>query len=334
MGLFNNYNKPGKGVSKNEKQKNGIARFFELYFRKFWSICILNIIIVLFDALFLALSYGIFSFIGKGNLALTENLQLRLVISLVPFAFFGPVFAGGLRITRDFVREEPVFMWGDFVSTIKKNLKQTTIFSIISYIGAAAFSYAIPAYYYVEGFSKYILFPLSMIAALIFLFTQYYYYIMAITCNLTVKQLIKNSVILSMACIVRNILLTLILGVVFVAICAMVIYGIATTILFAIVLMFVTFFAIGFVLYSISFMSFPAIKKYIIDPYYAQNPEETSEGKKAEEYTEDNGEEEEVSVEPKSEYVYHNGRMIHRSVLEEDALFDDSLNIGPGGEKR
>ncbi len=328
MGLFNNYNKPGKGVSKNEKQKNGIARFFELYFRKFWSICILNIIIVLCAIPFLAASYGIFSLIGKGSLALTENFQLRMIISLVPFAFFGPVFAGGLRITRDFVREEPVFMWGDFVSTIKKNLKQTIIFSIISYIGVAAFSYAIPAYYYLEGFTKYILFPLTMIAALIFLFTQYYYYIMAITCNLTVKQLIKNSVILSMACIIRNLFLTVILGIIFVAICAMAIYGIATPILFAIVLMFVTFFAIGFILYSISFMSFPAIKKYIIDPYYMQNPEETLEGSKTEENTESDGEEEELSAQPKSEYVYHNGRMIHRSALEEDALFDDSLKIG------
>ena len=74
-------------------------------------------------------------------------------------------------------------------------------------------------------------------------------------------------------------------------------------------------------------MSFPAIKKYIIDPYYMQNPEETLEGSKTEENTETDGEEE-VNDQPKSEYVYHNGRMIHRSALEEDALFDDSLKIG------
>ncbi len=330
MGLFNNYNKPGKGISKDEKQKNAIARFIELYFRKFWSICILNLIIVLCAVPFLALSYGIFSIVGKGNLALTENFQLRMIISLVPFSFFGPFIAGGLRITRDFVRGEPVFLWNDFISTIKKNFKQTIIFSIISYIGVAAFSYAIPAYYYVEGFTKYILFPITMVAALIFLFTQYYYYIMAITCNLTVKQLVKNSVILSMACIMRNLLLTVILGIVFVAICVMAIYGIATPVLFAIVFMFILFFAIGFMLYSISFISFPAIKKYIIDPYYMKESKETMNTIKGEEDTECDGEEEKLNEEPKSEYVYHNGRMIHRSVLEEDALFDDSLNIGTG----
>ncbi len=326
MGLFINYNKPGKGVSKDEKQKTGIARFFELYFRKFWSICILNIIIILCAIPFIALSVGIFYLVGKGNLALTENIQLRMVVSLVPFAFFGPIFAGGLRITRDFVREEPVFMWGDFVSTIKKNLKQTVFFSIISYVGFSAFSYAIPAYYYLEGFTKYILFPVTMIAALVFIFSQYYYYIMAITCKLTVKELIKNSVIISIACIFRNILLTLIICVIIILIGVMAVYGIATPILFAIVFMFLLFFAIGFVLYSISFIAFPAIKKYIIDPYYAENPEETS--KVTDDITDEETTEEEKQTddEPKSEYVYHNGRMIHRSVLEEDALFDDSLN--------
>lgn len=334
MGIFNNYSKPGKGVSKNEKQKNGIARFFELYFRKFWSLCVLNIVIILCVVPFAALSVGLFYLVGRGNLLLTENIQLRMIIACVPFAFFGPVLAGGLKITRDFVREEPVFMWTDFISTIKKNLKQTVIFSVISYVGIAAFSYAIPAYYYLEGFTKYILFPFAIIAALIFLFSQYYYYLMAVTCKLTVKELIKNSVIISIACIFRNILLTLIIGVILVAIVTMAVYGIATPILFAIVLMLVTFFVIGFVLYSVSFFAFPAIKKLIIDPYYAQNPKETLEGVKIaldEESDEEEGEQ--VNDEPKSEYVYHNGRMIHRSVLEEDALFDDTLRIGVNSDK-
>jgi len=328
MGLFNNYNKPGKGVSKNERQKNVVARYFELYFRKFWSLCVLNIMFAIILAVFVALSVGVYSLVGHGILASTENYQLRLVISLFPFAFFGPVLAGALRITRDFVREEPVFMAGDFISTIKKNLKQTTVFSIISYIAAAAFSYAIPAYYYLEGFTKYILFPLAMIAALVFLFSQYYYYIMAVTCNLTVKQLIKNSVILSLACFLRNLILTAIIGVVLVALVAMAIYGIATPILFAIVLMLVVFFALGFLLYSVSFFAFPAIKKYIIDPYYEENPERTSIQIETDDKTDSYDENIEAQEEPKSEYVYHNGRMIHRSVLEEDALFDDSLNYG------
>ena len=36
LGFFN-YEKEGKGVRKDEPQKKGVARFFELFFRKFWK---------------------------------------------------------------------------------------------------------------------------------------------------------------------------------------------------------------------------------------------------------------------------------------------------------
>lgn len=324
MGLFNNYSKPGKGISKNEREKNVIVRFFELYFRKFWSLCILNLLVVLCIIPFAALSVGIFYLIGKGALALTENIQLRIVISMIPFAFFGPIFAGALRITRDYVREEPVFFGVDFLSTIKKNFKQTVVFSIISYFATAAFSYAIPAYYYMEGALKYVLFPLVMIAAVIFLFCQYYYYIMAITCDLTVKQLLKNSIIISIVCFFRNITLTIIVGAVVIGALALALYGLTAPILFAILMMLILFFVLGFLLYSISFIAFPAIKKYIIDPFYANNETVPANEETSNEDSEENPIPQEKD--DKSEYVYHNGRMIHRSVLDEDALFDDSLN--------
>ena len=47
MGLFNNYNKPGPGVNKNEKKKKGLILFFELLTRKFGAYITLNLVYLL-----------------------------------------------------------------------------------------------------------------------------------------------------------------------------------------------------------------------------------------------------------------------------------------------
>ena len=338
MGLFNNYAREGSGISKDEKQKNSVITYFELFLRKFWNLCTLNLMVASFLIPFVALSVFLFNFLGGvGTFGAAENLQLRFIVSLVPFAFFGPVIAAASRITRDYVRGEPVFLWSDFFSTLKKNIKQPLVFSMISYIGTAALTYAIPAYYNVAGIGKYVLFPMVMICATILLFMQYYYYTMAITFDLTTVQLIKNAIILSLACFVRNLIITLITGVLIVGVYFLALYGLVTTILIGVLFILLGGILISFELYTISFITFPALKKYIIDPYYANNPQETAEGQKQSEETENTetnvtDDVQEVPDEPKSEYVYHNGRMIHRSVLEEDALFDDSLNTGKRDE--
>lgn len=41
---FGNYDKPGKGVGKDEPQKHAFFYFFELYFRKFWKIIEANLL--------------------------------------------------------------------------------------------------------------------------------------------------------------------------------------------------------------------------------------------------------------------------------------------------
>ena len=67
--------------------------------------------------------------------------------------------------------------------------------------------------------------------------------------------------------------------------------------------------------YSVNFITFPALKKFIIDPYYEKNKDKTSESLDSEEQ----------SGKPLPEYVYHNGRMVHRSVLEAETLFNDDV---------
>ena len=71
--------------------------------------------------------------------------------------------------------------------------------------------------------------------------------------------------------------------------------------------------------YTANSFAFPVLRKTVIDPYYAQNRSETAEA--VLERLEHPEEEQEDDTLP--EYVYENGRMVHRSVIENAAVFDD-----------
>ena len=73
---------------------------------------------------------------------------------------------------------------------------------------------------------------------------------------------------------------------------------------------------------------YPPIKRVVIDPYYAEHKEETSEMLKKSSSNDKNSEdaskdESDDEILQESEYVYHNGRMVHRSTLESEMLFKD-----------
>ena len=136
MSLFNHYNKPGPGVLKNNGyEPNRFTLYFQLLGRKFWSLCILNLIFVLFSAPFVALSILLYNFLGRFAFISVLGFQFHFLFSLLPFAFIGPVLGAVFKGARDFAREEPVFIFSDFLSTLKKNIGKPIALSAISYKG-------------------------------------------------------------------------------------------------------------------------------------------------------------------------------------------------------
>ena len=324
--IFGGYSKPGRGVSKSEVyEKSPFAKYFEILGRKFWDICILSLIFLLTMVPFIGLSYLIYTLIR--NTAIAGDLQLSAVIILSPFMLSGPFFGGASRIARDFAREEPVFIWNDFFSTVKKNIKQPLALSIIGYICFVALSYALPTYYAMSGAFRYVCLPLCMLAALVYLFMQYYVYTMAVSFNLKLFEIIKNGIIFSFAVLLRNFLITLVLALITVITFAFLYIGLSVSFFIGIFIILSVCFVTGLLFYSVNFITYPALKRYIIDPYYENNKDQTAEGLSTPE--EDDGE---AEKKPLPEYVYHNGRMVHRSVLEAETVFDDDIK-GNGGQK-
>lgn len=98
MGLFYNNNVAGKGVAKNGPKKKPFFRFWEMFFRKFWTLFQLNLIYVLF---------------------------------CLPIVTFGPATAALTAMIRNIYLERPQFIWHDFVANFKKCFKKSIVVGIL-----------------------------------------------------------------------------------------------------------------------------------------------------------------------------------------------------------
>jgi uncharacterized membrane protein YesL len=236
--------------------------------------------------------------------------------------FSGPIFSAAFKVARDFVREEPIFLFVEFCSTVKKNIKKPMVLSAVSYFFFTALSFALPTYLLTDGMGVYVFFPMCLLAFVILVFMQFYMYTMAACFELSVKEILKNSLILSFACFFKNLLVLLIGGGLLVLCYTLLFLSFSYPVMFGILFIMLAGFLVAFFVYSAAFITQPVLQKYIVDPFYEANPQMTSASIL-------NKNDEDAAPKEVPEYVYHNGRMIHRSVLESDSLFDDSRKIGP-----
>ncbi len=326
MSLFNHYNKPGPGVLKNNGyEPNRFTLYFQLLGRKFWSLCILNLVFVLFSAPFVALSILLYNLLGRFEFIAVLGFQFHFLLSLLPFAFIGPVLGAVFKVARDFAREEPVFIFSDFVSTIKKNIGKPIALSFLSYLLFVSLTFALPFYYLQSGIGVYVFFPLCLLGAFAVLTVQHYIYTMSVAFELSLKDILKNALILTFASIGNSILMLLFFVFFVLVILTLLLFAFQYPIIFGFLAILLVCFFLGFYYFTISFITHPVLQRYIVEPYYKANPQKTSavfENKG----TLTNNEEVQKEI---PEYVYHNGRMVHRSVLESDSLFDDNRKIGP-----
>lgn len=235
-----NYDKPGAGVRKDAPQKKEFVLFFEIYVRKFWKLILANLLYILFS---------------------------------LPILTCGLADAGLTYITRNFAREKSVFLWEDFTETIKKNWKQALPIGIINLAISALLLFDIQFFYASgEGVSGVIMLALMFFVSLVFIFMRYYIPFLIITFKLSIKQIYKNSFLLALAGMKRNIVISLVLAI---------LYGLAYALLrinlvvgLAVLILAYMFLFPAFRSFLIQFCIFPVVKKHMIDPYYRDHPDE------------------------------------------------------------
>lgn len=231
MGLFGgNFTKVGPGVDKNAPKKKGIFLYFEIFFRKFWKLVQLNMIYFIFCLplfllvyFFTPISSDFIARIAAGMSEDPEQLQvihssfaltIRMMASLgvVTFFGFGVAAPGYSYILRCFTNEVPTFLFSDFWENIKANIKHGLIFTIID---IAVLIFGVNAvYFYFSIFSEtqqsIWLFIGYVTGLLLLIYTMMHAYIYQLTVTFegSVGQTLRNAVMLTVAKLPMNLLLT------------------------------------------------------------------------------------------------------------------------------
>lgn len=305
-------------------EKNSLSKYFEILKDKFFKIMLLNAIF------FTVLTILIVSIMGISAAATSifgQISDLWTLLTFSPLILLGPVCAAIIKMMRDYVREEPGFFLEDLKKAFKDNFKQSIVISALQYIAIWLIIIAARFYYSLvdQGMFYTIGLGVTIFVALAVLVASYYVYMMTVTLKLKIREIIKNSFIFTMLCFLRNVLLTVILAVwvIFNAFLVYLAISSGKSLVYGLVICVFMVLTFGILFYTIAFFTFPPIKKYILDPYYEAHPEESSKSvleKPSAEEIDYSAEEIEKEL---PEFVYHNGKMVHRSALEEESVFSD-----------
>ena len=245
MRLFKSYDTPGKGVSKNEREKRGFFRFFELYGRNFW--------------MFVSAEFWYFL------------LSLPLITS-------GLANVGLAYLCRMAARDKHVFMLSDFFGTIKKNWKRALPLGIINLIINIFFfgNFYVLYIWMSQGIINKVwggvILAVTAFLFVLYSFAKYYQYTLMITFDFKLGTIIKNSLLFATLGIKHNLIIggvmLLIYALAYLLLCISIRYGVAIIIVIGV------FPFPPFKMFLVQFNVFPEIKRYIIDPYYKEHPDE------------------------------------------------------------
>ena len=254
MGMFfGNYNKPGPGVRKDAPPQKAVPRFFSIFQRKFFDLIKLNLLFCIPTVAVVALVF------------LMNAIIPYPIIDLLPVILLFPFIGGLTYVTRNYAREEHAFIYSDFKDAVKNNWAAFLIDGAMCYGVTAVLSISIP--YYWKAAPKNIFTAaasgICILIGLLLLFSQYYAPVLIVTFDLKIGQIIKNSLIFAIIGLWRNLLITVLLGIlVFLLYFSQIMpLTIIIAVLFGIFLMF------AYCSFLVNFAVYPLIDKMMIQPY-------------------------------------------------------------------
>lgn len=266
---------PGKGMV-----KNGFFQFFELYFRKFWRFISTNLCYFLITlpmviyAFYLingifadrleAMGEGYILFAGVGFIASFFSFiptWLNTPLLVLSVLLYGPITMGLTYMYRNFAREEHAWA-SDLWSRAWSNARQGLFFGIMDLLLTFLFIWGMFGRLAAEGRNlsfalSTILSVISGIALVIWLFMRHYTYLMAVTINLSVFQILKNAWLFVVLGFRRNVTS----GVVTLA-CVVVTFLLAPLI----TVITLPLFFYSFSWFCTVFTCYPIVKKYLVLP--------------------------------------------------------------------
>jgi uncharacterized membrane protein YesL len=242
----------------------------EILGRKFWKLMEVNLIYSLFFLLPI-MAFVAFFKIPNMTVAVTVSVILILAFSIL----IGPATAGMTKIMRNYVLEKNAFIIHDFFKAFKDNFKKSAIVGFLDCVIALSVwaGYNVYPVLASQMGSKLMYIPMiiSLSLGIVVTMMNFYAFLMIIATDLSLKNLIKNSFALAFVELKKSFLTFIIVTVVVVGMAFLTFY---VNLAFLFVL---AIFPAAFLSFVICFNSYPAIQKYVINPYYTSigeiNPE-------------------------------------------------------------
>ena len=285
-----NFKKEKKDILKRPPGRSRISIFFELFFRKIWGLCKVNLLYILamiptfiitmfavgilssriteFIAPMLAEGMGL-STINMANeeFALTIivfDIIVRFVLSIlfVVFLGMGPVTAGITYILRNYAREEHTWLLSDLWRHAKSNFVQALLLWVLDMVVFFALVVAFDFYSSLDGAAFYLVYVLIFVAIMYLMMHLYVYQVM-VTFKLSFKDVLKNAMFMALQTVPQNLLMIAILAFIHIAIPY---FGITTgsmTTAFPIFLLIEALFLVATSGFMTNFFIYPTVEKYI-----------------------------------------------------------------------
>lgn len=271
-----NYSKPGKGVKKGESDKKRFFQFFDLISRKVTKLIQLNLLFLLFSLPAILLGVGGVFLLGitLPNLPQYEQLfgTLSLLIIALSLGLTGPAFAAMVKVTRYYNDEKPVFLWSDFITAYKSNFKQSLAMGMINGVVGYIFVQACLFYFgqtFLGGWVFWLLLGLVLSLGLVMLFANFYTFLVIVSVELPLRQIIKNSISFAFLGLKTNFITGAIIVGTSIVMWTLFTNGLALLLLLGMVLAVVVLFS--FCAMLITFNSFQYVYRFSIRPYYVLN---------------------------------------------------------------
>lgn len=207
-------------------------------------------------------------------------LNLIYLLACVPIITIGPATAAMNYVCRNFSQAKPVDFFSDFIEKCKEHFKRGLIVFLIQILVGALLvtsfmAWTSGSFNFPEGLRTAAVVVIFVVGYLL-VFGSFYLYPMMVSFDLTVKQLFRNSAILALTQLWRNLIIFAFMAVV----------GILTFFFWPLTLpipLFIAFSALFFVSNS---LVFPVLKRYVATPESSPSEEAPEEEAEAREETE------------------------------------------------
>ncbi len=204
MGLFFS-DRPGRGIDKDAPKKQGVFLFFELLWRKLGKIFLSNMLYFAVSLPVLVIYNMILMFLLSMVVSDAEGILRLSVLLTVVLAIFwgtGPVSCGYAYLMRSFAREEHTWIWSDFFKRTKENFKYGIITFVIDIVTLIVGGFAVIFYWQMMetgGMPVKIALAVLTMTAAIYTIMHFYIFQFIVTFENTLRQVYKNSLLLSIA---------------------------------------------------------------------------------------------------------------------------------------